>query len=503
MEKKDNYIIEEKPANIRMVDFANQRIDRQEFWGGVTSLVVSLVCFGVIYLIFRGTNTPFFNEIGQGKELRWFFAIWAATSFLKVVEEAVWKNDIHISSFIHSMAKSFIISILSDMFIWLVVHCHGYNLRLLVCGIDVLAYTIVISFVRKIFQISSRNKKKRILIIGEQKECFELAAKFIKRGSKKDCVRIYFTDNDSFDETKVKEQIDKSNIIYCSKRLKDHYKNLVVSYTVGENKKIAYVVPNSFEVLMGQEEYDRIGDTLAIEAKPLRLSLFDRFIKRGFDIFNSLLALIVLSPLMGIIALAIHLQDGGPALFKQDRVTKDGRIFKLYKFRSMVVDAEKKTGAVLMTDNDQRLTKVGKIIRATRIDELPQLWNILKGDMSIIGPRPERPVFVEQFLKETPEYRYRLNVRAGLSGYAQVMGTYNTDYRDKLRWDLMYIRKYSFMLDIYLIIKTVLQTFDKDAAAGLEHLTDVEYLEQCGRRIEKYDDHWYIGPLEKQAMKVL
>ena len=231
---------------------------------------------------------------------------------------------------------------------------------------------------------------------------------------------------------------------------------------------------------------------MAIEARPLELNWFQRFVKRFFDVVTSGLALIIFSPLIGIVALAIHLQDGGPAIYKQERVTKNGRIFVLYKFRSMVVDAEKKTGAVLMKSDDSRLTSVGKFVRKTRLDELPQLWNIFKGDMSIVGPRPERPVFVEKFLKETPEYRYRLNVRAGLSGYAQVMGTYNTRYQDKLRWDLMYISKYSFFLDIWLIIKTFLAVFDKDSAAGLSELSELEFIKASGRRFEVDDKHIYI-----------
>jgi len=159
----------------------------------------------------------------------------------------------------------------------------------------------------------------------------------------------------------------------------------------------------------------------------------------------------------------------------------------------MTVDAEKKTGAVLATKEDPRVTKFGKFIRATRIDELPQLWNVLRGEMSFVGPRPERLEFVSEFLKETPEYRYRSNVKAGITGLAQTKGRYDTKYQDKLRWDLLYIRNYSFIGDIKIIIRTVLAVFSRTSAQGIDASKDIEeMLAFHNLEVTKIDHHWEI-----------
>ena len=178
--------------------------------------------------------------------------------------------------------------------------------------------------------------------------------------------------------------------------------------------------------------------------------------------------LIVLSPLFLILALAIKTDSKGPVFYRQKRLTLNSREFDILKFRSMIVDAEKQAGAVLAADNDPRITKVGNLIRATRLDELPQILNILKGDMSIVGPRPERKCFAEEYAKEIPEFTYRTKVKGGLTGYAQVYGKYNTSAYDKLRLDLMYIENYSLLLDIKLIILTLRIIFRKDSTEGID-----------------------------------
>lgn len=174
----------------------------------------------------------------------------------------------------------------------------------------------------------------------------------------------------------------------------------------------------------------------------------------------------ILSPVYLITALAIKIYDGGPALYSQVRLTEGHREFKIYKFRSMIVDAEKH-GARLAAQNDNRITPIGKIIRATRLDELPQLFNILKGDMSIVGPRPERPEIEEKYLKELPEFGLRLRVKAGLTGYAQVFGKYNTTPEDKLKLDLLYINQRSLLLDLKLILYTIKILFIPESTEGI------------------------------------
>lgn len=192
-----------------------------------------------------------------------------------------------------------------------------------------------------------------------------------------------------------------------------------------------------------------------------------RFLKRAFDIFASLLAILILSPFMLVTALAIKLYDGGPILYKQVRLTKNRKHFNVLKFRSMRVDAEKDGVARLASANDDRITPIGKIIRKIRFDELPQLFNILRGDMTIVGPRPERPEIAEQYEKEIPSFGLRLQVKAGLTGYAQIYGRYNTEPLDKLKMDLIYINNMSVMEDLRLMFATVKILFLPESTEGV------------------------------------
>ena len=194
-----------------------------------------------------------------------------------------------------------------------------------------------------------------------------------------------------------------------------------------------------------------------------------RTVKRTLDIVFSGIALILFSPIMLVTAIAIKM-DGGPVFYKQTRLTQNGKLFKILKFRSMCVDAEKKTGAVLSSGKDDpRITKVGRIIRACRVDEMPQLINIFRGEMSIVGPRPERPEIAAVIEKELPEFRLRLQAKAGLTGYAQVYGKYNTDPYEKLEFDLLYINDMSVFTDIRLIFATFGILFSKESTQGVEN----------------------------------
>lgn len=189
--------------------------------------------------------------------------------------------------------------------------------------------------------------------------------------------------------------------------------------------------------------------------------------KRAFDIGASILGMIVLSPLFLMTALLIKLTSRGPILYKQVRVGKDGQLFEMYKFRTMKVDAEKETGPVWASENDNRLIPVGKFLRKAHIDEIPQFINILKGDMSLIGPRPERPLFVEKFKQEIPDYEKRLEVKPGLTGLAQVWHKYDEtidDVRKKVKYDLLYIKKICLWTDLRIMFRTVRVVFTGEGA---------------------------------------
>ena len=198
------------------------------------------------------------------------------------------------------------------------------------------------------------------------------------------------------------------------------------------------------------------------------MEISKRAVKRCFDLVFSVLFLVILSPLFLIIAICIKCEDGGSVIYRQVRCTGDMKKFEIYKFRSMITDAEKNRGPQLATKHDKRLTRVGRFLRNTKLDELPQLVNILKGDMSFVGPRPERPEFIAKAVEDIPEFVLRTKVKAGLTGYAQVYGKYNTSPYDKLKLDLTYIENYSVWLDIKLMLLTLKVLFWPDSTEGVE-----------------------------------
>lgn len=244
-------------------------------------------------------------------------------------------------------------------------------------------------------------------------------------------------------------------------------RNKLLKFCFGKSIRI-YMMPKIPDVLVKGADQLNLFDTPILLIREYELTFEQRFMKRFMDIVCSLVLIIITSPFMLLTALLVKLYDHGPMLFKQVRCTRDMKEFKIYKFRSMGVDAEKDGVARLASKNDNRITPVGKFIRRVRLDELPQLFNILKGDMSFIGPRPERPEIMEQYEKNMPEFVYRTKVKAGLAGYAQVYGKYNTTPYDKLKLDLFYIENYSVWLDIKLMLLTLKIIFAPDSTEGVD-----------------------------------
>ena len=245
-----------------------------------------------------------------------------------------------------------------------------------------------------------------------------------------------------------------------------HERNLFLKECFALNLR-CYCLPKISDIMIMSSEKIHMFDTPLLLFRNCGLTVEKQFLKRVFDLVCSALAVAVLSPLFLLIALIIHLYDGGPVLYRQERLTKDGEVFLLYKFRSMRVDSEI-SGARLARKEDDRITPFGRILRRIHFDELPQLLNILKGEMSLVGPRPERPELARLYEQDIPEFSYRLKVKAGLTGYAQVYGKYNTTPYDKLKLDLTYIENYSFLLDLQLIAATVKVLFQKDNTEGVE-----------------------------------
>ncbi len=252
---------------------------------------------------------------------------------------------------------------------------------------------------------------------------------------------------------KIREHLKKyEGVIICD--LPAEQRNDFLKFCF-ENSIRAYITPKISDIIIRGADDIRLFDTPLLLSRNYGLDFEQRFVKRVFDIVFCLIALIPALPLMIASAAAVKLYDGGPVLYKQRRLTIDGREFSVYKFRSMIVNAEKDGVPQLASESDERITPIGKTLRKFRLDELPQLFNILKGDMSVVGPRPERPELTDEYKKEMPEFEFRLKVKAGLTGYAQVTGVYDTSPYDKLKMDLMYIENYSVRMDLQIILMTL------------------------------------------------
>lgn len=260
--------------------------------------------------------------------------------------------------------------------------------------------------------------------------------------------------------------IGQAEVVFCC-GLHSHNRNLVTKYCVA-HKIGTYVIPRIGDVIMDSARKVHLFHLPMMAVQRYNPSPEYLILKRAYDIALSLVALVLFAPIMAVVAAAIKATDGGDIFYRQARLTKDGKVFQVLKFRSMRMDAEKDGIARLSTgENDPRVTKVGRLIRAVRFDELPQLLNILKGDMAIVGPRPERPAISAQYAQAMPEWNLRLQAKCGLTGYAQVYGQYNTTPYDKLLLDLMYIAKPSLFEDFKIIFATVKILFMKESTAGV------------------------------------
>lgn len=244
-------------------------------------------------------------------------------------------------------------------------------------------------------------------------------------------------------------------------------RNILLKYFYSRNMRV-YMMPKIPDVIVQGADSIHLFDTPIMLTREYALTAGQRFAKRTMDIICAVILTVLSSPIMLITAIAIKLCDGGPVLYSQIRCTRDRREFRILKFRSMKVDAEKDGVARLASKGDDRITPVGRFIRKVRIDELPQLFNILRGEMTFIGPRPERPEIIDKYMDEMPEFAYRMRVKAGLAGYAQVYGKYNTTPYDKLKLDLIYIENYSFWMDIKLMLLTLKILLKPESTEGVD-----------------------------------
>ena len=306
---------------------------------------------------------------------------------------------------------------------------------------------------------NSHTKASKLLMVYGNKESVSLKLKMDTRTDSYNICRIVSID-EGIDNI-IDLLVDYDGIVISD--VSAEQRNDLLKYCYMHEIE-TYITPKISDVIISGGEGIHQFDTPIVLINTTGLTPEQRIVKRFFDVVLCVIAAVVLSPLMLIIAAAIKLEDHGPVFYKQARVTRDGKVFDILKFRSMVEDAEQRPA----TDDDDRITKVGHVIRATRVDELPQLFNIIKGEMSIVGPRPERIEHVQKYTEAIPEFEFRSKVKGGLTGFAQIYGKYNTSAYDKLKLDLMYIENYSFLLDLKLILMTIRIVFKKESTEGFD-----------------------------------
>ena len=409
------------------------------------------------------TESPFESGIFPMLIGAWvFIALITASVELALNNISLYKGIIKstIISFLLSITANF--SIMCIYFIWgkYATNC------VIFATISSLYYVALLTAVRILLYILNKANKKVALLIGPKEDCISIARKLIKVNRKQFRVKYMFYE-ENLDYEAIETRFERCNTIIILNTLNFKDKQKFLLYFNSTINKDVFLCTSYFDIVLEGNNTANINDILSYEQKPLTIDLVEAALKRTFDIIVSFLIFILSLPIWLVVPLIIKLQDGGPVFYKQVRLTKGMKEFKILKFRSMRVDAEK-NGAQLATSNDNRVTKFGKFIRATRIDEIPQILNVLKGDMSLVGPRPERPEFVEGFLKENELYKYRFNVKAGVTGLQQVSTTYHTTYDDKLRYDLYYIANYTVIHDIQIMFMTIKTVLSKSMAEGVD-----------------------------------
>ena len=406
----------------------------EEGYTGYITLFLVGILFCVIYWFFAKMYQAQKIGIYRLTELTYFqlLAFFFADAIL-VVETIIW---------FHGMGKIHITSYLI-----------GYVLQMM-------AVVFLIFVHNRLF--ARYDVPKKVMIIYGREDYPSLIKKMKAKKFRYEIVGC-FSDDTPISE--LKDTIQECESIYLYE-VNAKLKEYLVFYCDAIEKDI-YLTQSVEELMTMGFDISHTFDTPFIRTKRMPVKWYYPFVKRAFDIICSGIACIILSPLFLVIAIAIKAYDKGPVFYTQKRITNDHKEFMIYKFRSMITDAEA-NGMRRATGNDDRITPVGKIIRATRVDELPQLLNILKGDMSIVGPRPERIELDEAYTQQIPEFPLRLKVRAGLTGYAQVFGKYNTTPEDKLKLDLLYINQRSILLDLKLILYTVKIMFVPESTEGFE-----------------------------------
>ncbi len=361
------------------------------------------------------------------------------------------------------------VSIINSIIFIVVVFNQLYTMNINILVITIFTQFLFVVILKEIiFLIFRKYTKKEVAVFGPKEEVEVLAKKFYVDNTKRLRLRYVLYENDQQIKKKTIAKLKGIEEIYISPSSLAVNKNILIEHCTN-NRYITYnLIPKIYEIAIINSKKTFIDDLMSFEVSSLHLSMTQRVYKRTTDLLIAVPVFILTLPLLLIAMLMIKIEDGGKIFFLQERMTRNGKVFKVYKLRSMTEKSSKKTDRFQKTQaNDARVTKTGKIIRATRIDELPQIINVLKGEMSMIGPRALAVSEYNECVAQNPKFKYRLNIKAGVTGYAQTMGKYDTSRDDKLRFDLLYIRKIGLVTDFKIVLYTVRTVLDRTSTRGV------------------------------------
>lgn len=381
-------------------------------------------------------------------------------------------KDIILSVFIATLLTDFI-----TYFEFVIMNFNQYNKQyldftnigiLFIVILLQLIYIYLLTYLGNYVFFRINPPEKCVVIVPDTEKVAEYVQKIGKFKKQFEIVYI-ITSEDTYT---CKKHIRVSDTVFLFDML-EGLKAELIDYSYRHHKNIYYNLELA-DVVINQSKHTVIDDISLLHTSFKGLTFEQRIIKRLVDVLVSGIALLILSPIFLIEAIAIKISDRGPVFYKQERLTREGKPFQVLKFRTMVVDAEKGK-AMLSSKNDSRITPIGKFLRATRLDEIPQLINVFLGQMSIVGPRPERRSIAAEYTKDLPEFKFRLRAKAGLTGLAQIRGKYNTSPKDKLILDLMYIEGYSIWKDFLIMLQTLLIFFKTDSTEGFDEDQHIEF----------------------------
>ncbi len=427
----------------------------------------------------------FLDYLSVGANVTLFVVYWILSFGFIILFMFAFKNY----SIYKGVVKSFLLNLVFSIGTYLTLSSLSMNEGWIIASfVSSSIYCLIMLVTIITVNIVDDRNFKSLMIIGPKDDAEAFAKKYLEKKNKRSKIRyVFYEINGEIDERIYKKVVNVNEIVLLETLSVKNKQKFLLYFNSCLNKDV-YLCSSYFDVISHSVSIKNVNGLLAVEQKPLIIDKVEGFVKRCFDIVCALIILILTSPVFVIFPILIKLDSKGPVFYRQERYTKDLKTFRIFKFRSMYIDADPNKPAEV---GDKRITRVGKFIRACRIDEIPQVLNVLKGDMSLVGPRAFMHGDVDHLLEIDPEYRYRFNVKAGITGLQQVKTNPGSNYKEKLRYDLYYIVNYSLFLDIQILFETVLTVLKKDMAAGVEtdKRTLQEYLKDSGKEFNQHDGY--------------